>query len=54
MGLDRYADEHWVGSHPDLVPCNMDPFGSLANAFRGILKQDEFQWAMGPRNSGIC
>jgi hypothetical protein len=22
-GLDRYADEHWVGSHPAVVPCDV-------------------------------
>ena len=22
-GLDRYADEHWVGSHPAVVPCDL-------------------------------
>lgn len=23
LGLDRYASEHWPGSHPDLVPCDL-------------------------------
>jgi hypothetical protein len=26
MGTDRYASEHWLGSHPDLKPCEV--FGS--------------------------
>jgi hypothetical protein len=54
LGLDRYSDEHWIGSHPDLIPCDMDPQGSLEDVFLGILKESEFEWAMGPRNIGIC
>ena len=23
MGLDRYAAEHWIGSHPSIRPCDM-------------------------------
>lgn len=54
LGLDRYADEHWIGSHPDLIPCDVDPVGKLDDVFRGKLKETEFDWAMGPRNIGIC
>jgi len=54
LGLDRYMDEHWVGSHPDVVPCDMDPVGNLLDAFHGILQESEFEWSMGPRNTGIC
>jgi hypothetical protein len=24
-GLNRYSAEHWIGSHPNLNPCDMDP-----------------------------
>jgi hypothetical protein len=54
LGLDRYSDEHWVGSHPSIVPCDMDPYGSVKDVFHGILQQDELEWAAGPRNRGIC
>jgi len=23
FGLDRYSDEHWIGSHPDVRPCDL-------------------------------
>lgn len=29
-GLDRYSDEHWIASHPDVVPCDCDPTRVLA------------------------
>ena len=54
LGLDRYQDEHWVGSHPDIVPCDMDPVGDLLDVFDGILQEHELEWGMGPRNTGIC
>lgn len=24
MGTDRYADEHWIGSHPSIIPCDIN------------------------------
>jgi hypothetical protein len=33
--LDRSASEHWIGSHPALRPCDVDPVGDL---YRIILK----------------
>jgi hypothetical protein len=53
-GLDRFADEHWIGSHPDIIPCDMDPFGNLSHVFLGLLDPTQFDWAMGPRHSGVC
>ncbi|GKY98768.1 hypothetical protein MPSEU_000833000 [Mayamaea pseudoterrestris] len=28
LGVDAYAMEHWVGSHPSLIPCDLSPFPS--------------------------
>lgn len=53
-GLDRYSDEHWVGSHPDVIPCDMDPIGSLEHVFQGVTTNKDFSWGMGPRNKGVC
>lgn len=25
MGTGRYANEHWVSSHPSVIPCDLDP-----------------------------
>ena len=52
-GLDRYADEHWIGSHPAVIPCDMDPFSDIANVFNGSLALEEFSWSMGPRTKGV-
>jgi hypothetical protein len=54
FGLDRYSEEHWIGSHPDVWPCDTDPVGNLSNVFHGILQETDFRWGMGPRNAGIC
>jgi hypothetical protein len=54
FGLDRYSNEHWIGSHPDIVPCDMDPIGSVYDVFTGKTSFNDFKWGMGPRNSGIA
>jgi hypothetical protein len=28
-GVERYADEHWIASHPDLVPCDVSKTSNL-------------------------
>jgi len=32
FGLDRFSDEFWIASHPDVRPCHGDPTGLLAAA----------------------
>jgi len=32
MGIGRYANEHWITSHPDLVPCEVDENGIWTKA----------------------
>ena len=52
FALERYASEHWIGSHPDLQPCNVS--GSLAgNLFvwiRKVHNENEFVWSMAPHH----
>lgn len=58
FGLDRYAVEHWIGSHPDLRPCDMDPVGSLPAIFRRNAGVDSvastFNFSLAPRHPGFA
>jgi hypothetical protein len=50
LGLERYAIDHWIGSHPELQPCDLsisgDGFESWLGRDRNI---SDFTWAMAPR-----
>ncbi|KAL9183710.1 hypothetical protein ACHAXT_004566 [Thalassiosira profunda] len=61
LGLGQYSVEHWIGSHPDLRPCDVAPVrhswfpfftGSpyLANDFTSSRAYD-FMWSEAPRRS---
>jgi hypothetical protein len=52
-GLDRYADEHWIGSHPDVIPCDLDPYSDIARIFNGTLPITELAWRRAPRIHGV-
>jgi hypothetical protein len=50
VGFDRYASEHWLGSHPDLTPCDVSPTIQLKH-----WQEDdnhsydrEFSWSLAP------
>lgn len=30
LGLDRFANEAWIGSHPDVTPCDISPLKSFS------------------------
>jgi hypothetical protein len=53
VGYDRYASEHWLGSHPDLSPCDVSPTIELRhwqNKEEHSYSYDtEFAWSMSPR-----
>ena len=54
LGLDRYASEFWVGSHPSIIPCDV----SKTEDFKYWLKKHrntgaEFEWSMAPRHKAI-
>jgi hypothetical protein len=46
-GLKRFSAEHWVGSHPAIVPCDLSPRVDLA--FMWDQKPD-LEFSMAPRN----
>jgi hypothetical protein len=58
FGLDRYAAEHWIGSHPDLQPCDMDPSERPQDIFKRNAPlssvADAFQFGLAPRHVGFA
>jgi hypothetical protein len=57
FGIDRFASEHWVGSHPDLIPCDVSPsttgFGHwISGGGPAQGKQAAFEFGMAPRRDG--
>ena len=61
LGLGQYSVEHWVGSHPDLEPCDVGPvrhswFPSFTRGTYLPLdytssRSYDFMWAQAPRRS---
>lgn len=50
LGIDRYAPEHWIGSHPFIRPCDL----SVQEDYwywekHAHSPQRDFKWAMWPR-----
>jgi hypothetical protein len=59
FGLDRYAAEHWIGSHPDLRPCDMDAVSERPqDIFKRHAPVDQvdqaFQFGLAPRHVGFA
>jgi hypothetical protein len=50
-GLNRYSDEHWVGSHPAVVPCDVAGGIDLALLWKARLQQTRSNFAMAPREA---
>jgi hypothetical protein len=48
-GLDRFAAEHWIGSHPQLVPCDLSDTASVHYWYTQDRNQTELNFAMAPR-----
>jgi hypothetical protein len=48
-GLDRFAAEHWIGSHPQLVPCDLSDTASIHYWYTKDRNQTELNFAMAPR-----
>jgi hypothetical protein len=48
-GLDRFAAEHWIGSHPQLVPCDLSDTASIHYWYTQDRNQTELNFAMAPR-----
>ena len=51
FGLDRYSDEHWIGSHPHVRPCDVDPGGSVWNYQQRQKTIHDFQFSLAPRRT---
>jgi hypothetical protein len=58
FGLDRYNSEHWIGSHPHVQPCDMDPTETLNDVFRRDASidtvTDHFVLSRAPRHTGFA
>jgi hypothetical protein len=48
-GLDRFAAEHWIGSHPQLVPCDLSDTAGIHYWYTKDRNQTELNFAMAPR-----
>ena len=54
FGLGRYQLEHWIGSHPDIRPCDLHRIGTnLETMITGSIKPDDYKWGMGPRRADV-
>lgn len=52
FGLDRYSDEHWIASHPNLKPCDCDPSGAIWKFQRKRFHVKDLKWGKAPRTKG--
>jgi len=52
FGLERYSDEHWIASHPDVIPCDCDPTGHMWIYHTEKTTLANLSWAMAPRHEG--
>lgn len=52
FGIDRFALEHWVGSHPDLQPCDVSGgyAGDLTAWTQPGRSESDFIWSMAPHH----
>jgi hypothetical protein len=50
MGNNRYAAEHWIGTHPDVRPCDLSTTPNYWYWENHDHSMNEFAWAMYPRN----
>jgi len=52
MGVHRYASEHWIGSHPDLIPCDVSPTANVQYWLQEetTTTATKFEWSLAPRH----
>jgi len=55
FGLGRYRLEHWIGSHPDIQPCDLHrEDATLETMITGKIKPEtDYKWGMGPRRYDV-
>lgn len=55
FGLGRYRLEHWIGSHPSIMPCEMHrtniTLGYMVGG--GVNATYDYEWGMGPRREWV-
>ncbi|GKY94309.1 hypothetical protein MPSEU_000396700 [Mayamaea pseudoterrestris] len=51
LGVDRYANEHWVGSNPEVQPCDMSDTYDMSFWQKTDQPDEAFKWEMQPRSS---
>lgn len=54
-GLDRYIWEHWVGSHPSLVPCELHIPERVGfwDMLEGKVTPEHYKWGLGSRRNNV-
>jgi hypothetical protein len=50
-GIDRWSSEHWIGSHPDVRPCDLSEEPRIEHWRDSPREATELSWAMAPRHS---
>ncbi|KAL7543967.1 hypothetical protein ACHAWF_007493, partial [Thalassiosira exigua] len=54
FGLGRFRLEHWIGSHPSIMPCELHRLNAtFERMVTGNIRQDNYEWGMGPRRNEI-
>ena len=54
FGLGRYRLEHWIGSHPSIIPCELHNKNiSFADMINGDVTPANYSWALGPRRNEV-
>jgi hypothetical protein len=48
-GLDRFASEHWIGSSPHLVPCDLSDSANIRYWYMQDRNESELNFVMAPR-----
>jgi hypothetical protein len=51
LGTGRYANEHWILSHPSVEPCDVSLKTNITYWQNSFLDVSEFEWSMYPRSS---
>jgi hypothetical protein len=49
LGIGRYSSEHWIASHPDVIPCDQSTTADL-QYWRQEEKSVALHWSMAPRH----
>lgn len=49
FGTGRYTNEMWIGSHPEIIPCDLSPSPNINFWRQQNRTLDEMTWSMAPR-----